>query len=546
MAGGEAPPSHKRKPAEAQERVERRRTRVSTPETAAAIKLEQKLEQKLEHRHSPQEPAAVGVSAPLVGLSEYELQRIENIRRNHAILSELGLTALASELKEKPKPVKGAAVNRKAKTERIPVRPRSLRAQNLDADGKPLLYKELLPATPMPEPRKMRKPSVRLDASKVSTGATSADAAAAFLARLDGAVDEASAKGQASLTVGASTTSDLLTLQVSEDDIAKLVPERIFSLEIHPSTSKLLVAAGDTWGRIGLWDVGAGDDAPVATFEPHSRPVAGLRVLPSAPHQLLSCAQDGAVRCLDLSGGPAAGFTEVYRVAEDSDGDYASLHGLSRTAGEGGSLVVCQSDGRVAMLDPRVWGGAGALFALHDKKVYCADYSATRPWLLATSSIDRTVRLWDTRSFSSQAKPKPLHELPHGLAVTAARFSPTGTKLLTTCNDNLLRVYDASGDASWAAKRGAYTTAFAAAKHNNHTGRFITPFQAEWVRGSDEAYVCGSLEQPRGIDVLRADGGAEPRMTHDNVTSVLSLLAWHPTAPILAASNASGKVLLWR
>ena len=59
-------------------------------------------------------------------------------------------------------------------------------------------------------------------------------------------------------------------------------------------------------------------------------------MLPNMQHLLLSCSHDGAVRCLDLGGGSSAAFTEVYRAAEDSDGDYPSLHFLSRTAGEGG------------------------------------------------------------------------------------------------------------------------------------------------------------------------------------------------------------------
>ena len=56
-------------------------------------------------------------------------------------------------------------------------------------------------------------------------------------------------------------------LSVADDDMAKLVPDRIYSMEVHPSPTKLLVAAGDKWGRVGLWDVDAGDDAPVATWE---------------------------------------------------------------------------------------------------------------------------------------------------------------------------------------------------------------------------------------------------------------------------------------
>ncbi len=35
--------------------------------------------------------------------------------------------------------------------------------------------------------------------------------------------------------------------------IDKVVPDRIFSLAVHPTAEKLLVAVGDKWGRLGLW-----------------------------------------------------------------------------------------------------------------------------------------------------------------------------------------------------------------------------------------------------------------------------------------------------
>jgi hypothetical protein len=92
--------------------------------------------------------------------------------------------------------------------------------------------------------------------------------------------------------------------------------------------------------------------------------------------------------------------------------------------------------------------------------------------------------------------------------VTAARFSPSGTKLLTTCNDDLLRVYAAGAwlGSTTAAKRADESEA--TVKHNNKTGQYLTPFQAEWVRGSDDVFACGSLAQPRGVDVFHADGTA--------------------------------------
>lgn len=269
-------------------------------------------------------------------LSAYELERADNIRRNQEVLRSLGIeNPIASKVVTR---VKGAAQNKKPKAERPAPRLRSLRAQNLDPEGKPLPDKEVLPSpTPEPEPKRQRLASVPLDATKVSLGTTSAHEASTFLARLSMLAGSSSAttpttdgggrtkttvKVKASMTVVApeSRSIALEALSVREDDIAKLVPDRIFSLEMHPADTKLLVAAGDTWGRVGLWDVDAGDDQPVVTFSPHSRPVTGLRVLPSAPHQLLSCSQDGAVRCLNLTGGASAAFVELYRAPEDAHG----------------------------------------------------------------------------------------------------------------------------------------------------------------------------------------------------------------------------------
>ena len=508
-------------------------------------------------------------------LSAYEVQRAANIKANNARLVELGIVedvAAIRSAQRTQRAVKGSAVNKRAKPEAVPPRSRSLRLQNLDSEGNAIPDKPVLPSpTPEHQPKRMRKSSAPLDAAKISTGATSADEASAFLSRLGPLLGSAatatpSAKTRAKSPVStkkqkpatsmptsaAPTLSlDLLSsLSVAEDDIAKLVPERIFSLEVHPSPSKLLIAAGDTWGRVGLWDVEAGDDAPVATFEPHSRPVAGIRVLSERPHQLLSASHDGAVRCLDLSAGTS--FVELYRAPEDADGDYPSLHGLSRTAGAGGALAVSRSDGAVVMLDPRVPSAAGAsIVRLHEKKVFSADFSPAKPWLLATSSLDRTVALWDIRMFSGSGgdskkpKPKALTTLEHGLSVTAARFSQNGTKLLTTCNDDLLRVFSCGGSVG-ADSVGKWSLS-QSIKHNNKTGRYLTPFQAEWVRGSDESFVCGSMGQPRGVDVFNCDGSDADRLDEsESVTAVVSLLAFHPTMPVLVGSNASGKAYIWR
>ena len=42
---------------------------------------------------------------------------------------------------------------------------------------------------------------------------------------------------------------------IADNHAAKVVPERIFALTVHPMETKLLVFAGDKWGKVGIWDV---------------------------------------------------------------------------------------------------------------------------------------------------------------------------------------------------------------------------------------------------------------------------------------------------
>ena len=65
--------------------------------------------------------------------SEYELQREANMRENRATLVSLGIEKLQPVVK--PKPLKGASVNKREKKEQVPPRERSLRQRNLDVEG---------------------------------------------------------------------------------------------------------------------------------------------------------------------------------------------------------------------------------------------------------------------------------------------------------------------------------------------------------------------------------------------------------------------------
>lgn len=56
---------------------------------------------------------------------------------------------------------------------------------------------------------------------------------------------------------------------------------------------------------------------------------------------------------------------------------------------------------------------------LHKAKVTHAEFNSRCDWLLATASVDHTVKLWDLRNIKD--KKSFLHELPHEKAVNSGR-----------------------------------------------------------------------------------------------------------------------------
>ena len=45
--------------------------------------------------------------------------------------------------------------------------------------------------------------------------------------------------------------ADLSQVIIGPERVAKVVPDRIFSLTLHPGSEKIVAAAGDKWGKVG-------------------------------------------------------------------------------------------------------------------------------------------------------------------------------------------------------------------------------------------------------------------------------------------------------
>ncbi|XP_077986239.1 WD repeat-containing protein 76-like [Glandiceps talaboti] len=459
------------------------------------------------------------------GLSAYERKRLRNIEENAKFFASLGIFQakenFSSMLRPEKKEAKKASQNgikSKPKTpEPLPRRQPSLRLRGMNPDG------ALLPEVPKePEQEPERHPRKPGGPMEMKPNNIEDKRETSIFENSVKRICEFKIKSQYKSTTDLDKfIGEVAKMTLTQDHVAKVVPTRIFSLAIHPSVTKTLVFAGGKWGTLGLWDVGAKaetSDNGVYTFEPHSRPINCLALPQLQPDKIYSCSYDGTVRCGDFNRNV---FEEVCTATYGLDIWYSYLDFLSQ---DGSQIVVGQMvnrEGSIGIVDTRTNRKAAEnVYGVHNRSVKTVSVHPLRKHCVITASTDSTVAMWDIRNMKSGGrKNKALSIFEHGRGVTAAYFSPlTGDKVVTTAFDDRIR-------------------------HDNHVGRWLTPFRAAWHPSREDIIISGSMSHPRRIEMYNDHcHNIHNFFDADYLGSVCSLNVFHPTRNILAGGNSSGRV----
>ena len=137
---------------------------------------------------------------------------------------------------------------------------------------------------------------------------------------------------------------------------------------------------------------------------------------------------------------------------------------------------------------------------------------------MCTASLGRSVRLWDIRALPVKYEKhhhchvkdaeceKYIYDYVHPLSVNSAFFNQTGDMIVSTCQDNHLRVFNTVGE-----DEKANTVLI---QHRNQTGKWLTKLMAEWYfqptvpvkkensnNGPIHYFHCGSMDEPRQLNV---------------------------------------------
>ncbi|KAI8503366.1 WD repeat-containing protein 76 [Branchiostoma belcheri] len=476
-------------------------------------------------------------------MSEYEKKRLQNIKENAAFFESIDLASAKNDLSEVSASAKKCAQPRGLKVKRQyesrmppPPRPRSLRLQNKNPEGVDL--------PPRPEPLPLyqnshpRKPAGPLDMSATNVKGNDIGLGDRFqqdlhkLAKIS--IPESDGKKRLTVTQE-SFLKSVQSMTISEERVAKVTPERIFSVAVHPSTTKMLVCAGDKWGRLGLWDVESQDgDDGVYLYNPHSRPINCLQFSPVHHGKLYMCSYDGTMRCAEFEKDV---FSEVYSTEEGADVLVKYFDFLSE---DGTTCLLGLSDGDVAVVDTRTKGcEAEHLYPAHERTIKTVSVHPTQRHYFVSCCNDSNVYIYDLRNMKKKGSQQFVASLyQHSRSVSSAYFSPaSGSRILTTCFDDRIRVFETSTIGQQTVKP------LREVRHNNQTGRWLTPFRAVWVPGRDDLFMSGSMKQPRQIELYSDQTSLLHTFTSpDYLTSICSINAFHPTQSLLAGANSSGKV----
>ncbi|XP_071956594.1 WD repeat-containing protein 76-like [Antedon mediterranea] len=417
----------------------------------------------------------------------------------------------------------------KKKAEQIVLRPRSLRLQNISPSG------EYMPVE-MVEPEKRQTRKLAGPIPMVPTNIKN--------------------EGKENLTTGFSDCVQCLhnrstethsprhnkfvealkNLKLTEEKVAKVVPNRICSVIAHPSSSKLLVGVGDKWGHVGLWDVDSKEDNDgVYLFEPHCKQVPSLKFAPANSEKLFTCSYDGTVKCGDLNN---MVFNDIYSTDPEEDLWISYMDLLSP---DGSQLLVSQNrkNAYVALVDQRKSSSSVPSYMLHDRKIKTLSIHPQKRNHFITASNDRTVALWDLRMLKEQGTNKPLEVIRHTRAVSSAFFSPiTGRKVLSTSFDDHIRIAEFNESGSTAGFELKLKL-----RHNNQTGRWVSNFRAQWHPQLEDIFVVGCMDRPRRIEIYSTDGNVLHNCMDDEyLASICSINEFHPSRDILIGGNSSGRV----
>ncbi|XP_073062088.1 protein DAMAGED DNA-BINDING 2 [Primulina eburnea] len=319
---------------------------------------------------------------------------------------------------------------------------------------------------------------------------------------------------------------------------------RVTCLEFHPTNNHILLS-GDKKGQLGVWDFRKVHERTVYG-NIHSCILNSMKFSPSNDGTVYSASSDGTISCTELDTGISFSLMNLNPNGWQGPSKWRMIYGLDVNF-DRGILLAADNFGFLYVADTRSNNVIGKPILIHKRgsKVTGLHCHPLQPDLLLSCGNDHFARVWDMRMIEAKSS---IYDMSHNRVVNSAYFSPrSGSKILTTSQDNRLRVWDSIF--------GNLDSPSREIVHSHDFNRHLTPFRAEWdpKDTSESLVVVGRYisENYDGIALHPIDfidistGQLVAEVMDPNITTISPVNKLHPHDDVLA-SGSSRSIFIWR
>ncbi|ODV97522.1 hypothetical protein PACTADRAFT_46 [Pachysolen tannophilus NRRL Y-2460] len=372
----------------------------------------------------------------------------------------------------------------------------------------------------------------------------------------------------------------------------KITPNRMTSINFHPSITKRLVIGGDTSGHMGIWSI---DDEKqkiddqdkavpnISSFKIHGKTISKCLInLQKSPSKIYTSSYDGSVRSVDLE---SAKSEDIFHL----DDEYGQPVGISdANFADENLLYFTTLGGELGIKDLRVPDTTSVvgtrLLRLHDKKIGSFAINPSFNQQIATASLDRSLRLWDLRkitenNWSAYRENGESIKSPHcygsylsRLSISCADWNRSGDIVCNGYDDtvNIFNLGDTSNlesDFVYGAEARKRSSGSKKEEETNHadlqvpenlvpnhkirhncqTGRWVSILKSKWqLKPKDGIEKFAIANMTRYIDIYTASGIQVAHLgDRDLLGAVPAVVSFHPTENWIVGGSASGKGYLF-
>jgi len=210
-------------------------------------------------------------------------------------------------------------------------------------------------------------------------------------------------------------------------------------------THRQLLASSSADKTVKLWDLDAGGRV-LQTFAHHRGKVQAVAWNPVEATILASASFDRTVAMLDARDGADA---KVFRYALPADSECLLWHPHAPAA-----LIASCEDGSVLAYDVRAPDSPLWRLQAHKAATNSVSLSTLVTGLMATASLDRTVKLWDTDNLDAAGAPSAVSSKEMSIGqIYSVTFMPQAPYLLAAAGSKgLVAIWDLAADAGLPAR----------------------------------------------------------------------------------------------